>query len=130
MEISAKKVLIVEDEEPMRKILHDEFEREGFVVFAEENRERGLDTALKEKPDIILLDIVMPEMDGLTMLKELRKDSWGKNAKVVLLTNYSDIDKISEAVQIGISGYLVKSDWKLGDVIKKVKEKLLSVENS
>jgi len=123
-EQNGKKLLIVEDEEPMLNILSDEFKREGFAVSKAKEGQAGLDFALKEHPDIILLDILMPGMDGLEMLKKLRADEWGKKVPVILLTNYSDIEKISEAVQIGIAGYLVKSDWKLKDVIKKVKEQL------
>lgn len=120
-----KTILIVEDETPMRKVLAEELERNNFNVLQAENGEEGLEIALDKKPDITLLDIVMPKMDGLEMLKNLREDEeWGKDAKVLLLTNYSDVEKISESVQIGISGYLVKSDWKLEDVVRKIKDKL------
>ncbi|MBN2016224.1 response regulator [Candidatus Dojkabacteria bacterium] len=119
-----KKVLIIEDEEPMRRVLIDEFKAEGFSPIEACDGGEGLEIALKEKPDIILLDIMMQEMDGLTMLKKLREDRWGQTVPVLLLTNLSDIDKVSEAIQIGIAGYLVKSDWKLEDVINKVKDQL------
>lgn len=117
-------VLIVEDEESMRKILTDELEREGFTAIETKDGVEGLESALSNHPDIILIDILLPKLDGLEMLKKIREDKWGKDVPVLLLTNLGDMDKISEAVQIGITGYLVKSDWKLEDVVKKVRDAL------
>jgi DNA-binding response OmpR family regulator len=119
-----KKILIVEDEAPMRRAVKDKFSREGFTVFEARNGKEGLDAALKEHPDLILLDVLMPIMDGLEMLQHVRADEWGKNVPIVLLTNFSDIDKIAKALEDGASDFLVKSEWKLEDVVLKVKEKL------
>jgi DNA-binding response OmpR family regulator len=119
-----KKILIVEDEESLLNVLVDKFTAEKFVVFSAKNGFEGLDIALKEKPDIILLDIVMPKMDGLTMLRELREDESGKNIKVIILTNLSGEDSMAEAMDNGSFGYLIKSDWKIEDLVKKVEEKL------
>jgi len=118
------KILIVEDDQSLVKVLVKKLTQEGFEVSTAANGKIGLATAIKNKPDLILLDIVMPVMDGLTMLQELRKDRWGKLARVILLTNLSDSEKVSEALQHGIYVYLVKADWKLEDVVKKVKETL------
>lgn len=119
-----KKILIVEDEAQLRNALRDKLAKEGFNVFEAVNGEEGLAGALLEKPDVILLDIVMPIMDGMTMLKKLRADVWGKNAKVIMLTNLSTYDKIGEAVEQGSYDYLVKADWKIDDVVAKVNEKI------
>lgn len=124
MKPSDKKILIVEDEEPMLRALTDKFTREGFHVFQGKDGEDGLAVALKEQPDIILLDIVMPKMDGLEMLMKLRESDWGKKVPVLLLTNYGDLEKITSAVQNYVVGYLLKTDWKLENVVKKVKETL------
>jgi CheY-like chemotaxis protein len=124
MENAQKKILIVEDEASILKALIDKFQREKFTTFQAKNGVEALEIASAKKPDVILLDIIMPEMDGLEALKKIRKAEWGKDIPVLMLTNLSDMEKISEAVQIGISGYLVKSDWKLEDVVEKVKEKL------
>lgn len=67
----------------------------------------------------------MPIMDGIKMLGELRKDEWGKNAEVIILTNLSDATKELHSYQQGVVEYLVKSDWKIGDLVNKIKEKLL-----
>jgi len=124
MKPSDKKILIVEDEEPMLRALSDKFTREGFSVVQGKNGENGLQVALEEHPDLILLDIVMPKMDGLEMLMKLREDDWGRKVPVLLLTNYGDLEKITSAVQNYVVGYLLKTDWKLENVVKKVKETL------
>lgn len=116
-----KTILIVDDEEPILNILRDKFKSEGFSVLVAKDGRQGLLEAFNKKPDMILLDILMPNLDGIGMLKKLRKDPWGKDASVLLLTNLSDIEKISEAMQLGVVGYLVKSDWKLDQVVDKVK---------
>lgn len=121
------KILIVEDESDLREALVDKLTREGFDAREARNGEEGLELALKEHPDLILLDIVMPKMDGMTMLKRLREENeWGKKVHVILLTNLSATDEkiIKAMMENEPSYYLVKSDWKIGDVVKKVKETL------
>ena len=123
-----KKILIIEDEPALREALADKLSREGFSCLEAKNGLEGLDFALKEHPDLILLDIIMPVMDGMTMLEELRKNPWGKNVPVILLTNLSEVEKVAESLRHGIYDYLVKSDWSLEDIVKKVKGKLGLVE--
>jgi len=120
----AKKILIVEDEAPMRRALVDSFTEEKFQVVEAGDGVEGLKKALEEYPDLILLDVVMPRMDGPSMLKELRKDKWGRGVPVIFLTNLNDAEKIVEATAGGAAGYLVKFNWKLEDVVKKVKDRL------
>lgn len=117
-----KRILIVEDEPSLLTILVDKLNREGFSCLEAKNGEEGLKVALREHPDLILLDIIMPVMDGMTMLYELRKDPWGKDAKVIFLTNLSEAEKVAESLSQGVFDYLVKSDWKLEDIVIKVKE--------
>lgn len=124
MKNKKKVILIVEDEEELIYSLDYKFSQEGFRVVKAMNGEEGLKQAEAEKPDLILLDVVMPKMDGLTMLKELRKTKWGKDIPVLVLTNYGDVDKISTAVQTGTQGYLVKSNWDLSEIVNKVQETL------
>ena len=80
--------------------------------------------ALDKKPDLILLDIVMPRMDGISMLKELRQDDWGKGVPVIILSNLADAQDNSEIIQEHIVDYLIKTDWSLEDIVKKVKDTL------
>lgn len=119
-----KKILIVDDEPSLLTALRDKLTREGFTAIEAKNGEEGLEVALRDHPDLILFDIIMPVMDGMTMLKKLREDAWGKNAQVIILTNLSENEKVSQAVELGSYEYLVKSDWKIEDVVAKVREKL------
>ncbi len=117
-------ILIVEDEVSMLTALRDKFSREGFVVLQAKDGQEGLDSALTNHPDLILLDIIMPIMDGMTMLDKLRQDPWGKSVPVILLTNLSEVDEVAASLRQGVYDYLVKSDWKLADIVNKVKHKL------
>lgn len=119
-----KKILIVEDEAPLRQALFDKFSREGFQVVQAKNGEEGLVVAVEEHPDIILLDIIMPKVDGLAMLKSLRNDEWGKDVPVIILTNLSDAENVSKAMESGAYEFLVKSDCKVNELVNRVKSKL------
>lgn len=124
METPVKKILIVEDEFALSDTLKEVLLIEGFIVFVAKDGEEGLDLALREQPDLILLDIILPRMDGLAMLKRLRADERGKDVKVILLTNLSGTKEVAEAVELGAYEFLVKSDWKLDDVVAMVKKEL------
>jgi two-component system, OmpR family, alkaline phosphatase synthesis response regulator PhoP len=120
-----KKILIVEDDAAILFSVSKKLELiENVQVLTAEDGEKGLATALSEKPDLILLDIVMPKMDGIEMLKKLRQDDWGKKAKVIILSNLSNSKKYAEAKKLGVTDYIIKADWKLADVAAKVMEKL------
>jgi DNA-binding response OmpR family regulator len=118
-------ILIVEDENALLQILADKFRREGFLVFTAKDGVEGLKAALKNKPHILVLDIIMPSMDGITMLKKLRENKWGQYVPVLILSNLSDPQGVEETMaQDKRVGYLIKSNWGLDDVVKKVKETL------
>jgi CheY-like chemotaxis protein len=120
-----KKILIVEDEAPLRNAVSDILTFEGFTVFQAKNGQEGLTLALSEHPDLILLDLMMPVMDGLTMLEKLRQDpEYGKGAAVILLTNINDPEKVAQATEAGSYDFLVKSDWNIEDVVKKIKTRV------
>lgn len=124
-ELLNKKILIVEDETPLRNAVSDILTFEGFTVFQAKNGQEGLDIALQEHPDLTLLDLMMPIMDGLTMLEKLRQDQpWGAQAAVILLTNINDPEKVAQATEAGSYDFLVKSDWNIEDVVKKIKGRL------
>lgn len=125
-----KNLLIVEDELTLLQVLAKKFKQEGFRVIQRLNGLSGYKSAIKYHPDLILLDIIMPIMDGMTMLEKLRRDKWGKDAKVIILTNLSDAGKINESTSKGVREYLIKSDWKLDDIVKKVSEELNISTNS
>ena len=119
-----KSVLVIDDELPILTAITDKLTREGLTVLQARDGGIGLDIALREHPDVILLDIMMPNMDGITMLRHLRADTWGSAVRVIMLTNVTDTSNISEATQCGVHDFLVKTDWKLEDIFAKIKEYL------
>lgn len=121
-----KKVLVVEDDERMAKVLHTALASADLTVSEARNGEEGLAAALEAHPDLILLDIIMPKMDGLAMLKKLREDEWGKTAYVIILTNADGVDKIAEAMGSQVFEYYVKSDTSIESIVANVKAKLES----
>ncbi|OGI60235.1 hypothetical protein A2814_02800 [Candidatus Nomurabacteria bacterium RIFCSPHIGHO2_01_FULL_38_19] len=125
-----KKVLVVDDDENLTTVLVDKLNLSGFDALGALDGEEGLKKALTFHPDIILLDLVMPKMSGLDMLKKLRADPWGKGVGVVVLTALEQqIDYMAKAVESGIWGYLVKTNYSLDEVIQKVKD-MLSQSNT
>lgn len=121
-----KNILIVEDETDIREAMEEAVAAAGFTVFAASNGETGLHEALEKKPDLILLDIVMPIMDGHTMLSKLRADAWGKTAKVVMLTSMDDVHNIAHAHEGAITDYIIKAHSSLDEIVAKVKQVILS----
>jgi len=120
-----KKILLIEDELAYRRVLHDQLTMNGYRVIDAENGEKGLALARKGKPDMILLDIRMPKMDGLAVLGLLRKDDEVKETKVIMLTNLEPDKKILGEVMRGQPAYYyVKSDIQLRDLLEKIKEVL------
>ncbi|MBP9760514.1 MAG: response regulator [Candidatus Pacebacteria bacterium] len=117
-----KKVLVVDDEEALTTVLARKFTEEGMMAYTAFNGKTGLEIALEKHPDVILLDIMMPEMDGLEVMKILREDDWGKNIPIILLTNSSSYDTVEKAVGIGMSEFLVKDELKLDEVVERVKK--------
>jgi len=117
-----KKIVIVEDDLALLRALKDKFESEGFKVLTAADGEKGLGMVKKEKPDLVLIDILLPKMDGITMAKEINKLELG--TLMMFLTNLSDPEKISEAMATDITDYLVKSDWNIDEVVGRVKQKL------
>ena len=119
-----KKVLIIEDELAYVRLLSDKL-KDSYQVLDAANGKLGLEMAKKHKPDLILLDNIMPEMDGMTMLSELRKDPYGKTAKMIILTNLeANSTIIMQTVQTQPVYYFVKSDTNLNGLIEKIKELL------
>lgn len=115
-----KKILIVEDDAALQGALKAKLTNEGFNAITASDGAEGLMAAMNEHPDLILLDIIMPKMDGITMMKKLREDAWGKSAKIIFLTNLSDPSMVMEALHEGAFDFLVKTDWKIDSVTDKV----------
>lgn len=119
-----KTILIIEDEEQLLQALKEKLTHEGFDTIEASDGQEGLQLALDNHPDLILLDIILPTMDGLTILSKLREDAWGKDAPVIILSNLADEETIKAGQANSVSDYLIKSNWTLGDLVQKVKQKL------
>jgi DNA-binding response OmpR family regulator len=117
-----KKILILEDEPDIREAIAESLKDAGFTVFTAENGAVGYDTALAEKPDVILLDIVMPVLDGHATLKKLRQDPWGKDVQVIMLTSMDDVHNVGSAHEHKITDYLIKPHSSLAEIVNKVRE--------
>lgn len=119
-----KKMLVVEDNESLCNVMADTFTDEGFDVKKAHDGEEGLKLAKELKPDIILLDLLMPKKDGMELLKELREEPDGDKILVIVLTNSDSSEHVFNLMNLGVTDYLIKSDWELSDLVKKVKERL------
>ncbi len=120
----SKKILIVEDDILLAKTLSEYLQDEGYSVYMAKDGLEGYSLTKKYKPDLVLCDINMPKMDGISMLKKIRSKDWGKKLRIMMLTNYSDEEKVLEALKHSVFNYLIKSDWELEGVVDKIKEQL------
>jgi len=124
-------ILIVEDEASLRGALRDKFTREGFLVHEAKDGEAGLALALLKQPELILLDMMMPKMDGISMLHKLRvQNEWSKKVPVLIFTNMGGDEKtlLREVFKDEAAEYLVKSDWPINKLVQRVREAIASTQ--
>jgi len=119
-----KKILFIEDEAALQKTFRDILEKEGYQMISALDGESGLRLAKSQKPDLILLDLILPRKDGFEVLKELKEDEATKGIPVIVLTNLEDIESVERAIELGATTYLVKAQYTLEEVIQKVKKAL------
>ncbi len=120
-----KTILIVDDEKSVLDILTGKLIKEGYSVVCACNGKEGLEISLKTHPDLILLDLLMPKMDGMTMLQKLRADKWGNHVRVIILSNLDLTNElISKVIDNRSSYYLLKSSNSLKKIVEKVNEVL------
>lgn len=118
----SKKILIAEDEKDLLSLLSESFKQEGFDVIQASDGQEGLELSQKEKPDLMLVDILMPKLDGITMVQKIRESK--TKTPVIFLTNFGDPEHISKAIEVGNSDYIVKSDMRIEEIIIRAKNKL------
>ena len=118
------KVAIIEDDITISQMYRFKFEAEGYQVETASNGKLGLALAEDMKPDIILLDLMMPEMNGDEMLQKLRAKPWGKTMKVVVLTNMGEQEIPEEVKQMGVVAVILKADMTPRQVAELVKQQL------
>lgn len=122
IEREKNKILIVEDDPLLTNMYKTKFESEGYVVTVAQDGLEGLTTAKKESFDLIILDIMMPQLSGIDLLEKLRATQKGKKVPVVILTNLASEDEENKAASLGVKEYLVKADQtpsQLVEIIKK-----------
>jgi CheY-like chemotaxis protein len=125
-ETNKKNILVVDDDDNLRLVLVDKLNISGFNAVGATNGKEGLEKALKTHPDVILLDILMPVMDGWEMLGRLREDEWGRKAKVIMLTVVEDAEAVARAIQDGSFTYLIKTNQSIDEIVEKIEDMLKS----
>lgn len=120
----AKKILFIEDESALQKAATQVLTEEGYQVFSALDGETGLEQAQREHPDLILLDLIVPKKDGFEVLQELKKDSATQNIPVIILSNLEGSADIQKALELGATTYLVKTNYRLEEVVEKIKQTL------
>ncbi|HVV25727.1 MAG TPA: response regulator [Candidatus Saccharimonadales bacterium] len=116
------KIAIIEDDQAISQMYRFKFEAEGFDAQTAENGKLGLELVQSMKPDIILLDLMMPEMTGDEVLEKLRASDWGKNIKVIILTNMGEQEIPPKVKELGVSGIILKANMtprQVADLVKK-----------
>lgn len=120
----AKKILFIEDEPTLQKAVGEILTQEGFEVLSALDGEEGLELIKKEKPNLVLLDLILPKKDGFEVLKEMKADEELKDVPVIVLTNLEGMGDVEKALSLSATTYLVKANYELEDVVKKIKETL------
>jgi len=123
-DINSINILLVEDDNFLANIYKTKFEMEGFKISVAMDGETGLKDAIRKKPDLILLDILLPKRDGFSVLEELKKDKNTVNIPVILLTNLGQKDDVEKGLQMGAVDYMIKAHFKPSEIVEKAKKVL------
>lgn len=116
-----KRILIVEDDQFLRDLMERKLLKEGFTVDTAIEGDSGLQKIAASKPDLVLLDIILPGMDGFTILERVKGDPATASIPVILLTNLGQRDDLDKGLKMGAVDYLVKAHFTPGDIVEKVK---------
>ncbi|MEK7120267.1 MAG: response regulator [Patescibacteria group bacterium] len=120
-----KKILFIEDEKSLQEILGQALKQQGFEVKEALNGQDGLDLVAKFDPDLILLDLILPKLNGFEVLEKIKGNEATKNIPVIILTNLENSEDIQRVLELGAFDYLVKSNYSLNEIINKVKGALI-----
>ncbi|MCU0678864.1 MAG: response regulator [Planctomycetes bacterium] len=124
MEAKKKKLLIVEDDKMIGTMYKTKLEQEGFIVLQAEDGSQGLEMAIRDKPDLIMLDVIMPQLDGFTVLQELRSNPSTKHTPIVMLTNLGTDEDKAKGQKFGATDYIVKANLTPSQVSELIKKYL------
>jgi len=117
-----KKILFIEDESALQKTFGDILKQGGYEIISALDGEIGFNLAKAKKPDLILLDLVLPRMHGFEVLKKLKEEPETKEIPVIVLTNLEKMEDVEQAVKLGATAYLVKTQYTIEEVIEKIKK--------
>lgn len=124
MTTDKKNILLVEDDAFLRKMYHAKLVREGFFVTTAINGEEGYTALFQERPDLILLDIMMPKINGFDFLEAMRSNDELSDIKVIIMSNLSQKEDIAKGEQLGVLEYFTKSDMQIYEVIDRIRHHL------
>lgn len=117
-----KTILFIEDEFTLQKTLGEVLTKEGYQVISALDGEIGLRMAKEKKPNLILLDLILPKMNGFEVLKKIKEDVEIKDIPIIVLTNLESMEDIQKALELGAATYLVKANYGLEELIEKIKK--------
>lgn len=123
------KILIVEDDKSIRDLYAIKLNKVGFTVFTAEDGGKGWDAIQKEHPDMILLDVMMPVMNGFEVLKKIRNNDATKDTPVIILSNFGEVDQMTQGFLVGATDYLIKAEHTPSDVVDIINETLKTKGN-
>ena len=124
MDAKKKKLLIVEDDKMIGTMYKTKLEQEGFIVLQAEDGSQGLEMAIRDKPDLIMLDVIMPQLDGFTVLQELRGNPSTKHTPIIMLTNLGTDEDKAKGQKFGATDYIVKANLTPSQVSELIKKYL------
>ena len=120
----ANKILIIEDDKLLKKIISKKLEKEKYETIGAVDGEEGLRLSDSEQPDLILLDLVLPETNGFEVLARLKKNPNTLKIPVIILSNLGDEEKVEKGLELGAADYLIKAHLDPGDIIERIKKVL------
>lgn len=119
-----KKILFIEDESVLQKTFGEILKQEGYEMISALDGEIGLRLAKEKKPDLVLLDLILPKINGFSVLEKIKEDKETKDIPVVVLTNLEGLEDVDKALKMGATTYLVKANYSLEEVVAKIKKAL------
>lgn len=117
----AKKILVIEDDKFLRELIARKLSDDGFVIIEATDGEEGIKKVKEEKPDLILLDLILPSIDGFEVLSQIKKDENLKSIPVIILSNLGQREEVEKGLKMGAVDYLIKAHFTLGEIIEKMK---------
>lgn len=116
----AKKILVVEDDKFLRELISQKLTKEGYVVVEAVDGEKGVESVKAEEPDLVLLDLILPGIDGFEVLAKMKSDPRLAEIPVIILSNLGQKDDIEKGLEMGANDYLIKAHFTPGEIIEKI----------